>query len=1049
MGKVKSKIFFVVSIMIISVLIVVSSLVSFGANNKTIYNADYIDAGTMADTVIDVIQTIPNVAQNHARHLTVDSPGYTPEPSFIPGATIDTGIKYDSTPTINGENVNQFTITVSTSEHMNTNMAAANMAEKFGYDDSECKNLITSYTPYGYPYGHYARTGAEYTITATISADGKLSFKVPSNFPNGVFAITAVTINGQTTTLEKTQRVYVRNGEVVDDFSAYDYLDNPSDPGNGPTTPDEQDDGYRWYRIVKTPTNYSHTEPSRSASISNSQYDVSTSIPTSENLSFSATADDSLYNITQRQYVASAGVNDVTLKVYAEYYVSCSHEITKIVNDYVTKTVNGKKVTVKVGSHKEVVGHEHDHDAVTISKEEKFSYSSTPLTFYDVPTSNITPVTSATISGAPVDGAVVIGLKGGPTVGAQTIRVAGTLPGVRKTEVRHAGVFGWNKAAAESALDSGINSLKNFVKSSVDGSITQTGNCDYSYRELNVTTTSSNGVTPEIKQTSGGTTKMIPSTRNNGLYETSGSVSYGGLVFGMSVNDVFVHTPVVNNASITNVQKFVNQKINVDSSRVYLQLDKSFTITIPRSGTHISAKGYGTRAYNSYQAVPKTITNWGKIKDVKLPFDAYLHEGNARTIIKAGHWLSEYNKATTDGVYTFTIPVWAKEGTGTIETRVVAENGSVNSPSQEGANLDSNNYIATKNINVEVIGKIYDLRISSTNDPGWQNIKGKNGNYVSASEFAFGQLGQNAVTNYKYAPKLGYTITFDFKTKGIKSNNVDVSIQPEGFYFVGKNGGSAEKVDLFYNTTSKKYIKITTGDNTNVPVITNLTSPFMKVSKQELIDSTRIMKTKLGVTYNYASNVNIGYFPRLRMPENLRLCYNNFAEYIGNGLYKKTETAIIQDATNGFVYNNRWGVLKDSANGKDVVIGAVGHWYAGYKLPASTVAAPSGTTSDALVKNPNLAKKDGYILVKFNIRTDYNEYEYLEYKGPESLNEGTIEKDKNGTTLNWPPKGTTTLTPSHNITLPNGKTATVPIGVVGIFETDFRSSNDYETEGTH
>lgn len=980
--------------------------------------------------------------------LVTDAIDYKPAPVWESNSTVTIG--HGDVPDVSYSDgtqgkVTDFTIYLVKTENMNSKQWQDACYDKTGLHAQNDKDSMH--------ISFFAELGTDVIAVKGKIVDGKYAVDVPGNL-SGLYAMIGTSIVD-------------KNGNIIAyDFnmSEYQYLNvGELDPSETPTwqgkdgndTDPNQDDGHRYSSLSITPQNYSHMSPSTSGSISNPSYDVSTAIPTSENLNFSATADDSLYDITQRTYNAVAGVRNITIVHTANYKVSCTHKekrtVTKTYTTTDKKTGEAKTVTKKEEVWTGKYEHSYDVESTSYTVTNNFSYEAN-RTYYDVPKSDIYPVSSATISGAPIDGSAVIALTGGPTQSARTIKVLVNKPSVGDTYSREIGglfdSYSQAQAAARSGYERSVS--EGNIRGIVEGSIGERGSFSYNYRGLSVTPTTSNGVTPEVKQTSGGTTKMIPSYKTNGLYVTDGSVSYaGGYSFGMSVNNVFVHTPVVNNASITNVQKFVNQKINVDSSRVYLQLDKSFTITIPRSGTHISAKGYGTRAYNSYQAVPKTITNWGKIKDVKLPFDAYLHEGNARTIIKTGHWLSEYNKATTDGIYTFTIPVWAKEGTGTIETRVVAENGSVNSPSQEGANLDSNNYVATKNINVEVIGKIYDLRISSTNDPGWQNIKGKNGSYISASEFAFGQLGQNAVTNYKYAPKLGYTIAFDFKTKGIKSNNVDVSIQPEGFYFVSKNGGSAEKVDLFYNTTSKKYIKITTGDNTNVPVITNLTSPFMKVSKQELIDSTRIMKTKLGVTYNYASNVNIGYFPRLKMPENLRLCYNNFAEYIGNGLYKKTETAIIQDATNGFVYNNRWGVLKDSANGKDVVIGAVGHWYAGYKLPASTVAAPSGTTSDALVKNPNLAKKDGYILVKFNIRTDYNEYEYLEYKGPESLNEGTIEKDKNGTILNWPPKGTTTLTPSHNITLPNGKTATVPIGVVGIFETDFRSSNDYETEGTH
>ena len=88
------------------------------------------------------------------------------------------------------------------------------------------------------------------------------------------------------------------------------------------------------------------------------------------------------------------------------------------------------------------------------------------------------------------------------------------------------------------------------------------------------------------------------------------------------------------------------------------------------------------------------------------------------------------------------------------------------------------------------------------------------------------------------------------------------------------------------------------------------------------------------------------------------------------------------------------------------------------------------------------------ILVKFNIRTNYDKWEYLEYKGPESLNEGKAEL-----TPEWPgkivPPGVTPLEPTTPTKLPNGKNADLPVGIVGIFETDYRSSNDYETEGTH
>ena len=97
------------------------------------------------------------------------------------------------------------------------------------------------------------------------------------------------------------------------------------------------------------------------------------------------------------------------------------------------------------------------------------------------------------------------------------------------------------------------------------------------------------------------------------------------------------------------------------------------------------------------------------------------------------------------------------------------------------------------------------------------------------------------------------------------------------------------------------------------------------------------------------------------------------------------------------------------------------------------------------MNNPDLAKTGGYVLVKFDIVTNYDEYPYLKYDGPESLSEGgEYIEDEDGVELDWDDGDT-----NHKITLPNGEPADVPIGTVGIFDVDLRSTNDYETEGTH
>ena len=481
------------------------------------------------------------------------------------------------------------------------------------------------------------------------------------------------------------------------------------------------------------------------------------------------------------------------------------------------------------------------------------------------------------------------------------------------------------------------------------------------------------------------------------------------------------------------------QKINKESEITYLQLDNKFTISIPNDGTHNDYKGYGTRTYNSYQGVPKKITNWGKIKDVYLPFDVYLIQGTTTRFIPKNTWMSDVGINIASSSHEFLLPVWVKEGQDdgngnkyNIVVRVVAENcptgrESDSSLMEENKNSDISKYVATKTIPVEVVGKIYDLRISSTNDPGWYNqIKGANGEYISEEELPFGQQDQHKLGNkYQNAPKLGYTVVFDVKTKGRKSNNLDISVQPQGFYFVSKNGGNAQEVDLYYHTTTEKYVQITPSDS-RVPLNVKISEPFMKVSAQERVDSARIYKSEYNTVYDYTKSVNAGYFAQMKLPHSLRLCYNNFAEYV-NKLYgnPKSENEISNDA-----------------GSRDTVIGSVGHWYAGYKLPASTIAVPKGTSKDnvkKLVESKNNLT-DGYILVRFDLISKYNEWNYLRYTGPEGLAEGIWNKT---------PYVPNNANASQNVTLPNGKPANIPQGTVVIYEAGIRSNNDYEVSGTH
>lgn len=862
-------------------------------------------------------------------------------------------------------------------------------------------------------YGEYLEK--QYKIQINFSEDGKFSFQIPEDVPNDyLLAFTQIEdpLTGEMVDISKTFRLFIALGDGSKS-------NEPYKPEEKPDT--EPDDAHRYHSVKTSMTTFTDMEPDLSASISSSIYDVTEGIPTSENLNYSITADNALYSISTRETTLNAGVKNITIILKATYPQKHTQITYNESGDKIEKTWTTIETLTK-----------------TVTKN--YSYDMPTLKLYDVPISLILPVQNGSIQAENTGNVLssgTLGLAGSNVLSEQILSIIAKDPKVEDVEYENLGRFS-SKSAAQKALNNndGTN-VKNRIKAAVHAAVSYVGNTSYAYYGLNVTTKYNNNIKPVVAKTSGGSTNMIPSTCPNGFYTSSGTVNYAGnKSFGVKPNNLVVHTPVVNNAYISDVSDFINQKINIDKNRTYLMLDEQFTITIPDNGTHNNIKGYGTRKYNTAQGVTKLPTTWGKIKDIKLPFDAYLHYKKNNTtykyFVKANTWLSESGAgdviSLTNNTYTFTIPVWATEGTCNIETRVIAENA-INSDmyvlAEEGKNSSATNYVATKVIPVEVIGKIYDLRISASNDPGWAEVYSwKNQrDYITADEFPFGGQGQNKVTQYKYAPKLGYTFVFNFKTKGRKSNNIDVSVQPEGFYFVSRDGKKTQEVDLYYNTTTKSNIQILPAD-TNVNLAVTLRDAMYKVAPQEFTDSTRIYNSK----YNYGSAVRVGTFAKMNLPENLRLCYNNFEEYVGK-LYGKGSTE---------------NSISGNAGARDTVIGSVGHWYAGYRLPASTKAVPKGANINDAIKNKSYLT-DGYILVKFDLKTKYKNnsgnYDYLQYMGPEGINEAG---DNTGKLIeDWTKDGV------KDFTLPNGNIAKVPVGSVAIFEANLRSSNDAEVGGTH
>ena len=456
-----------------------------------------------------------------------------------------------------------------------------------------------------------------------------------------------------------------------------------------------------------------------------------------------------------------------------------------------------------------------------------------------------------------------------------------------------------------------------------------------------------------------------------------------------------------------------------------------------------------------------TYVKDGETKKMFLPGNTWLSEGmkqrmgGAENAIK--YLAAAENSEAKATIFEFTVPVWVEEKDYYIQTRVIAENAfkisedkhmpkvadagesslyefdtSRSGKSQPYSNKDVDNYVASNSHRVRVVGYIYDLMIESSSDIDWKNIlnpqTGASGgstgslrkNKITANNMPFGLTGgtvgtktidsQNANTAYKYAPKIGYTFAFSFKTKGRKSNQIDLSILKQGFEFVPKSGKTDERalpVELWYRKgNTGAYIKVGSAqDDTKITVVPN--AEYLKVDGNEMMNSTRIYPIEKNhplvpdnVPYNYGIAVNIGSVRRLTIPHVLRMAYDNFAEYVDKGLYKTSKENIAAHALstkNASDVNGYFG----NETGADRVIGSVGHWYGAYNLPVSTVAVEPGKDPNT---NPEAIKRNGYIIVNLglmseDISEDTNGEDYLLYTGPKFEFDTYLDE---GTDIEWP-----------------------------------------------
>lgn len=412
-------------------------------------------------------------------------------------------------------------------------------------------------------------------------------------------------------------------------------------------------------------------------------------------------------------------------------------------------------------------------------------------------------------------------------------------------------------------------------------------------------------------------------------------------------------------------------------------------------------------------------------------------------LLRANEWydLNDLLNATSDE-YKFKIPVWVEdsklyEGVNGIQVLMVAENcppielakaiNNCMSVTSVDANINNkeNTYILRKTINIYVAGKLYDLQVRDTDDPGYMN---KLKEALNVSKLPLAQKGQ--VPAYNMGLKLGYRFYFDLKTKGLANKTVE--IKPK-IYYVSLDGSVVtDNISLFYHSKGSMYNKLTEQDLT---VNMALATTHGTINNKGYIAETAAAR-QLVPTRNLAVSNSIGKLigGLVLKDTTQKLPYDNVQEettaigFSSSGDF--VSSAAVSESVPDMSNNNYVAAMNYIRN-------ATGHWYGEYYLPSTTIVV-NGVNADKEAASKIVNQKTtGYLVVTFEdiITKDTNGKEYLRYDAETVAGKSQWEKEG----------------AHQNVLLPNGKTVTIPTegSAMAIYQVGLRANNDFETEGTH
>jgi hypothetical protein len=428
----------------------------------------------------------------------------------------------------------------------------------------------------------------------------------------------------------------------------------------------------------------------------------------------------------------------------------------------------------------------------------------------------------------------------------------------------------------------------------------------------------------------------------------------------------------------------------------------------------------------------RDYAKWTKDRQVRFEFDVLSRLDDNSSYIPAGTWVSyPVGKDTL----TFYTPVWVDEGDYNVYTRAIAENAPTGFTTETDANMSWQNHVATRTLPVEVIGRLYDFRITDIADYNWEKVFRKNegsstptGNKYPVGDkgidgdpngFSFPyelpiRRGSHPLQGYKnVSVKLGYHFKFDFKSKGNLFDQYDsIRITPS-FSFVDMTG-ARQPVDLYYTDVKNPQYFIKVGSSADVQKRNvALAERLRNVPVQTINDTTSSLKNLFGS------------IPSWWKPEK--------PTYVG-GYNVELITAPLRTFIGG--YDVPAGVNSHRKNA------GVQQWYSEYSLPAESYVVPRGTNLAEYARTHKLDDKSsvflkkGFIVVNFDIETIRNG----------DLNNPHLQYIRTGipNANQWKREGF-----NYQIIDPYGMKVNLYDGDVVFYNADKSSKDDFGNSGTH